>query len=131
MKLLQVNNDPDGEVVLEDLYLAGWHGATVLSAHTETEALALLRSERPDVVLIGSIYLIDLCRPMREISDAPMIILSASGQEEDISRALGEGAADYIVKPFRTMELIRRIVAVVDRAQKLTHGHSMITQVAF
>ena len=131
MKLLQVNNDPGGEVVLKDIILAGWNGATVLSAHTEAEALALLRAERLDVVLIGSIYLIDLCRPIRKISDAPMIILSASGQEEHIARGLEKGAADYIVKPFRATELIRRIVAVVERAQKLTHGHSMITQVAY
>lgn len=73
----------------------------------------MLRVEQPhlvllDLVLPGTNGFV-LMKHIREISDAPVIFLSGFGSEENIVRALEQGADDYIVKPFSPNELFARI----------------------
>jgi len=60
--------------------------------------------------------LLELCRRIREVSDIPIIILSAKGQEMDKVQGLREGADDYIVKPMGRKELIARVETALRRA---------------
>ena len=50
---------------------------------------------------------------IREITDTPVIMLTAHGSEQDVARGLDAGADDYVVKPFRPVELAARIRAAL------------------
>ena len=62
----------------------------------------------------------ELCSTIREISDAPVIMLTAKSGEEDRIRGLGLGADDYVVKPFSPRELVARVKAQLRRTKKGT-----------
>lgn len=61
---------------------------------------------------------IELCRKIREISDVPLIMLTAKSETFDKVMALDLGADDYIVKPFEMREVLARINAVIRRSDK-------------
>ena len=86
------------------------------------EMLHLLRVEQPNLVLLDLVLPgtsgFDLMKPIREISDAPVIFLSGFGSEENIVRALELGADDYVVKPFSPKELVARIESAL-RKQRI------------
>jgi DNA-binding response OmpR family regulator len=94
---------------------------------TGQEALA---SGDPDVVLLDlglpDVDGVDVCRRLRERSDAGIIIVTARGEEPERVLALDAGADDYLVKPFGLAELLARIRAVLRRVRPggelLRHG---------
>jgi two-component system KDP operon response regulator KdpE len=57
----------------------------------------------------------EMCRRLRDVSDTPVIVVSARGREQDIVLALEMGADDYLVKPFGASELIARVHALLRR----------------
>ena len=59
---------------------------------------------------------IRLCREIREVSDRPVLILTAYDAEEKVLRAFQAGADDYVVKPFRSKELLARMNALLRRS---------------
>jgi two-component system KDP operon response regulator KdpE len=86
---------------------------TVIEAATAKEGKALVASHPPDVVLLD-LGLPDengheVLKHLREWYINPIIILSVQSSEDDIVKALDHGANDYLVKPFRTGELVARI----------------------
>ena len=97
-----------------------------------------LRRPVPDVVLLDlglpDIDGVDVCRQLREQSEAAIIVVTARGEEADRVLALDEGADDYLVKPFGLAELLARIRAVLRRgprpsvsvAEVLRHGPLMV-----
>ena len=94
-------------------------GFDVLAAYDGTEALKRVREDLPDLVLLD-VMLPDMdgfevLRLIREVSDVPVIMVTAKGEEEDIVRGLELGADDYITKPFSPRELVSRIRAVLRR----------------
>jgi two-component system response regulator RegX3 len=118
--LLVVEDDDSIAVPLvEGLEYAGFR---VLRAATGREALA---AGPVDLVLLD-LGLPDLdggevCRRLREMSSAPIIVVSARGDELDRVLLLELGADDYVVKPFGFRELVARIRAVLRR----TSGESL------
>src|SRR6187455_2338943 len=85
----------------------------VYEASTGKEGLTLVSSHPPDLVLLD-LGLPDengheVLRHLREWYSNPIIIISVQSSEEDIIKALDNGANDYLVKPFRTGELLARI----------------------
>ncbi len=94
-------------------------GFDVLTAYDGSEALKRVREDLPDLVLLD-VMLPDMdgfevLRLIREVSDVPVIMVTAKGEEEDIVRGLELGADDYITKPFSPRELVSRIRAVLRR----------------
>ena len=79
------------------------------------EMMHLLEMERPHLVLMDLMVPgtsgFEMMKRIREVSEVPIIFLSANGQEENVVRALGMGADDYIVKPFSSTELVARVEA--------------------
>jgi two-component system KDP operon response regulator KdpE len=69
-----------------------------------------------------------ICR-LRKWSEVPIIVISARHQEEEITRALDNGADDYLTKPFSTSVLISRIKALLRRVAKLPSGAQEIFMV--
>jgi len=96
-------------------------GYATVGAATGREGMALAANRPPDAVLLD-LGLPDmdgqelLCE-LREWYTGPVIILSVRNGEEDIVRALDEGANDYLVKPFRTGELLARIRSAMRAAR--------------
>ena len=107
-RILIVDDDINIGNMLEEVLTA--EGYSVLRAYSGTEAVMLLNSETPDLVLL------DLMLPglsgeevLPKIKGIPVIVVSAKvGVEDKVSLLLG-GAADYITKPFDTKELLARI----------------------
>ena len=58
----------------------------------------------------------DVCRELRTWSDAPIVLVSAVGEDEEKIKALDAGAEDYVTEPFAIGELLARLRAVLRRA---------------
>lgn len=89
----------------------------VTETSTAKEGLIAAANHPPDVILLdlglpdenGHVVL----QKLREWYSKPIVILSVQSDEQDIIRALDNGANDYLVKPFRTGELLARIRSVL------------------
>lgn len=68
----------------------------------------------------------EICKMLKEQGNAPVIFLTAKDEEKDIVQGLDMGADDYVVKPFRTRELISRINSVLRRYEKNTTSENQI-----
>lgn len=95
-------------------------GYRFVSARHGIAGLQLLESEQPALVLLDiSMPKLDgweTCRLIREVSEVPIIVLTARDDEVDKARGLDLGADDYLTKPFGFVELQARIRAVLRRA---------------
>lgn len=98
---------------------AVFEGHTVTEAADGMEAVELCRREQFDIVILD-IMMPELdgfsaCREIRRISNVPIIMLSARGEEYDKINGFESGADDYVVKPFSPKELMLRVEAVMKR----------------
>lgn len=95
------------------------HGFTVASAMDGLSGLKEFYRQQPSAVILDvGIPKMDgweVCRRIREVTEVPVIFLSAHGQEMDKVRGLGLGADDYMTKPFGSAELVARIAAALRR----------------
>lgn len=96
-------------------------GFRVVEAHRGLEAIHQLRDAMPDVVILD-VMMPDLdgfevLKMIREISNVPVIMLTAKGEEDDRVRGLELGADDYVTKPFSPRELVSRVRAVLRRTE--------------
>ena len=105
-----------GDLEQEVLARAGY---AVLRAYSGTEALLLLRSSRPDLILL------DLMLPglsgeevLPQIRGIPVIVVSARASVQDKVALLLGGAADYLTKPFDTKELLARVAVRLREASR-------------
>jgi len=94
-------------------------GYTVDTAATAESALAAAAAHPPAGVILDLVLPdgsgTDVCRELRSWSDAPVIVLSAVGEEKEKIAALDAGADDYVMKPFSVDELLARLRAVLRR----------------
>ncbi|MEN6300603.1 MAG: response regulator transcription factor [Anaerolineaceae bacterium] len=105
-------------------------GFQVIEAFKGMEAIDKLRSSLPDLVLLD-VMLPDLdgfevLKIIREVSNIPVIMLTAKGEEEDRVKGLELGADDYISKPFSPRELVSRVRAVLRRTEASSGLHGVI-----
>jgi Response regulators consisting of a CheY-like receiver domain and a winged-helix DNA-binding domain len=96
-------------------------GFQVIEAVKGHEALDKMRTDMPDMILLD-VMLPDLdgfevLKMVREISNIPVIMLTAKGEEDDRVRGLELGADDYVTKPFSPRELVSRVKAVLRRVE--------------
>jgi two-component system KDP operon response regulator KdpE len=118
-KLLIIEDDVDLVKAL-DLYLSR-AGYTVIAALNGLEGLQKLYNERPDIVVLDiAMPKMDgweVCRRIRDMSEVPILVLSARAQEDERVKGLKLGADDYVVKPFSLKELEARLEAVLRRTR--------------
>jgi two-component system response regulator RegX3 len=110
-------------------------GFEVTIARDGQEAVTLFDKNTYDVVLLDlmlpKLSGLDVCRAMRALSDVPIIVVSAKGEEVDMVLLLELGADDYVTKPYRLRELVARIHAVIRRREVNEHpeGEEEVIQV--
>ncbi|MGB8214124.1 MAG: response regulator transcription factor [Anaerolineales bacterium] len=84
--------------------------------------LRMAYNERPDLVLLDVMMPgmdgWEVCARLRELSDMPVIMLTAKAAEADKLRGFQLGVDDYVTKPFSFIELVARIQAVIGRAHR-------------
>lgn len=102
-------------------------GFNTLLAEEVTAAQVQLTDHSPDLIVLDwmlpGISGVEWARRLKKdssLSDIPIILLTARGEEEDKVRGLEIGADDYLTKPFSPKELIARIRAVLRRSGKLS-----------
>ncbi|HEY6559911.1 MAG TPA: response regulator [Polyangiaceae bacterium] len=97
------------------------HGYRVIEAESASEALMLVTSHNPELLLLDLGLPdgdgIELTRQLREWSRVPIIVLSARGREDDKVAALDAGADDYLTKPFGVNELLARLRVALRHAE--------------
>ena len=109
--VLAIEDDPDIRQLLGSLL--GREGYVVTEAATGREGLRAFHEHRPDLVILD-LGLPDLdgwqvLERLRDVSDAPVLVLSARSSERDKVRGLTGGADDYLTKPFSRVELLARL----------------------
>ncbi|WP_313528055.1 response regulator transcription factor [Anaerotignum sp.] len=101
---------------------------SVLSARNGQEALSMIPSHCPDLVLLDlglpDIDGITILKHLRTWTSTPVIVVSARVDESDKVEALDIGADDYIVKPFGTSELLARIRTAIRHSTNIRSGAS-------
>ena len=111
----------DDDQYLTDLlrYALAREGFEVLMAHTGREALRLVRAENLDLVVldvnIPDMNGFKVLSSLRTFTQLPVIMLTARAQDEDVIAGFGQGADDYVAKPFSVQVLINRVKAVLRR----------------
>lgn len=117
-KILIIDDEDDIRLLLSTrLRRAGFEP---LLASDGREGLRRFYSDRPDLVVL------DVAMPemdgwqvlerLREVSDVPVLMLTAAAQEREKLRGLRQGADDYVTKPFSGEELVARVQALLRRA---------------
>lgn len=118
MKVLVADDDAD----LRDLisFTLAQTGYLVVKAADGPTAMQLFERESPDLVVLDinmpGMSGFQVCEAIRRRSRVPVMMLTVRGEEEDLVRALGLGADDYLNKPFSPRTLLARIKALLRRA---------------
>jgi DNA-binding response OmpR family regulator len=117
-RILVVDDDPDIRGLVRELL--DRRGFTVTEARDGQEALRAFFSERPDLVVLDvAMPVLDGWKTLeriRELSDVPVVMLTAKADELEKTRGLRAGADDYVTKPFGRQELLARVEALLRRA---------------
>lgn len=113
-RVLIADDEPNIVISLE--YLMQREGHEVSVARDGEEALAMIRRERPDLVLLDAMMPgkngFEVCQAVRsdpELAATRIIMLTAKGRDTDLAKGKALGVDAYIVKPFSTRELAERV----------------------
>lgn len=134
-RILVIEDDLESASIL-DAYLRK-DGFQVTQAHDGAQGLLLHAQWRPDLVLLDvmlpKISGTEVLSAIRRVSDTPVIMVTAIGDEPDKLGALRYGADDYIVKPYSAKEVVVRVHTVLRRARPsqradgiLRHGNIVV-----
>jgi len=116
--ILVIDDDVDILRMLK-LALTG-NGFDVTMAASGLDGLRRAYEIHPDAIILDVMMPMhdgfEICRRLREMTEVPIIFLTARGTVDDIVRGLALGADDYVTKPFNEKELVSRLVASLRRA---------------
>jgi two-component system KDP operon response regulator KdpE len=127
-EILIIDDEPQIRKLL-DITLAS-HGYLVKSASSAKEGLIMAENHPPELILLDLGLPDDsghnVLKKLRQWYTNPVIILSVQKSEEDIIKALDNGANDYLSKPFRTGELLARIRSAL-RTNNTDEGETVLS----
>jgi len=129
-RLLVIEDERAMRTALQDCLEA--EGYRVLTAADGERGLECALKERPDLILLDIMLpRLDgfaLCAELRRLANpVPVLMLTAKGQIEDRVTGLDAGADDYLVKPFRTDELLARVRALLRRRERRQQAARSLT----
>lgn len=113
----------DNEMIVKGLvYSLSKEGFETNTAYNAQEAESKIESNVYDIIILDVMLPdgngFELCKHIKGNKDIPIIFLTAKDDEKDVVNGFNLGADDYVIKPFRTMELISRIYNVLRRYNK-------------
>ncbi len=121
MKILVVDDDPNILDAVTVGFQLQWQDSEVIPAADGDAGLRAFYEHDPDIVVLDVAMPgktgFEVLQEIRRVSDIPVIMLTARGEEMDQVRGLELGADDYVVKPFSHLALLARIKAVLRRAE--------------
>ena len=118
--ILIIEDDPQTRRFLKTaLYKRGWR---VIEAENGKTGLSMIKSDSPDLVILDlglpDMDGISVTKSLRQLTDLPVLVLSARSQEQNKIMALDAGADDYMTKPFGSGELHARLQALLRRVTR-------------
>jgi DNA-binding response OmpR family regulator len=121
MKILIIEDNVSTIETISLAFQVGWQEAEVIFSRLGKEGIALAESEKPDTIILDlglpDISGFDVLKNIRTFSNVPVIVLTGSSEESAVVKTLEWGADEYIIKPFRQLELIARVRAIQRRTQ--------------
>lgn len=119
--ILIIEDEKELAEILRD-YLC-MEGFKVFISFDGEEGLKLFKSQKPELVLLDimlpKVNGMEVCKQIRQLSNIPIIMVSAKSGEMDKVISLGIGADDYVTKPFSPLELVARVKAQLRRYKEL------------
>jgi DNA-binding response OmpR family regulator len=118
-KILLIDDDNDLLRLSSQIFVSA--GAQVITARDGSEGIGKLLVYRPHLILLDVLMPgldgFEVCRKIRQVSNAPLIMLSALDHEHNLLLALELGADDFIGKPFPARILVARAKALLRRSE--------------
>lgn len=114
MKILVVDDETN---ILKTIFIClRSAGHQVLSAESGTDAVQKAFAHKPDLILLdillpelNGLLVLEALREDERTSGTPIIVISGRAEDSDIEKALTKGANDYLVKPFKPVELLEYV----------------------
>ncbi len=113
-KILIVDDEPNIVISLE--FLMAQHGYNVFVARNGEQALDLIEKEKPDLVLLDVMLpnrdgfeVLQILRKNKDFKNLKIIMLTAKGRDQDITKGITLGADAYVSKPFSTRALVEKV----------------------
>lgn len=126
MKVLVIEDDREIVEAISLAFKIRWPEAQLVSTHLGEKGIELVEKESPDIVILDlglpDISGFDVLKQIRLFASVPIIILTVRADEADIVKGLEWGADDYIVKPFRQLELLSRVQVQLRRQSSLSEA---------
>src|SRR4051794_15514275 len=127
VSILVVDDDPLIRDSLSEALPLRWPGITVVTASDGEEALGVFSAHQPDVVILAvalpGLSGFEVLRQIRQVSDAPVVMLSRLGDEINQVRGLQLGADGYVAKSLGIDVLTAHLQAVLRRVQRSPRAH--------
>ena len=121
MKVLIIEDENEIIEVISIAFQIRWPEVELVSSNLGEVGVEMVESENPDIVILDlglpDISGFDVLKKIRTFSSVPIMILTVRGEETDVVRGLEWGADDYVVKPFRQLELLSRVRSLIRRAE--------------
>ena len=122
-KNILIVEDDESILQLEKDYLEA-NGFTVDTALDGNDGLEKALNGNFDLIILDimlpGVDGLEICKRVREKSNIPILLVSAKRDDIDKIKGLGFGADDYVVKPFSPSELVARVIAHINRYERLT-----------
>ncbi|HEY90270.1 MAG TPA: response regulator transcription factor [Dehalococcoidia bacterium] len=119
MKVLLIEDDKEIVDAISLAFQIRWPEATLISTRLGQKGAELVETESPDIVILDlglpDISGFEVLKQIRLFSQVPTIILTVRSEEADVVKGLEWGADDYITKPFRQLEFLARVKALIRR----------------
>lgn len=130
MKVLIIEDDQEIVDAISLAFQIRWQEARIATTDSGETGIAMAESENPDIIILD-LGLVDIdgfevLKQIRLFSSVPVLILTVRADEADIVKGLEWGADDYVVKPFRQMELLSRIKALTRRGSSIMDDESLV-----
>ncbi|MBN1643367.1 MAG: response regulator transcription factor [Dehalococcoidales bacterium] len=119
MKVLIVEDNPEISTAIGVTVQIRWPDVRVVTTHLGERGVEMVESEKPDLVILDlglpDISGYEVLKRVRLFSVVPVLVLTVRSDEDDVVKALEYGADDYMIKPFRKLELLSRVQALLRR----------------
>ncbi len=122
MKVLIIEDDKNIVEIISLSLKIRWPDTKIIACNLGEDGIRAMEQHDPDIVILDlglpDISGFEVLKAIRLYSSVPTMIVSVLGEEENIVKGLELGADEYVVKPFRQMELLSRIKALVRRTEE-------------